>query len=89
MAVYLRSAYTAMMANYAENAQWATDPSKLPLDRPANTELHIVSTSNYGVRLSAIDNKSKRQCDLFTSDSAKMAFGYAYDPSMPACGRIR
>lgn len=89
LATYLRSAYVAMMASYADMGQWPTDPTKLPMDRPANSELRIVSASNYGVRLSAIDNKTHRQCDLFTGDSAKMAFGYAYDPSMPACGKVR
>jgi hypothetical protein len=89
LAVYLRSAYVAMVASYADNGKWTTDPSKLPMDRPANSELRIVSTSNDGLRLSAIDHRSGRQCDLFTGDSAKMAFGYAYDPSQPACGKVR
>lgn len=89
LAGYLRAAFVAMNVGFAETGQWPTDPAKLPMDRPANTELRIVSTSYNGVRLSAIDNRSKRQCDLFTGDSAKMAFGYAYDPSMPACGKIR
>jgi len=89
LAVYLRSAYVAMVSSYADNGKWTTDPSKLPMDRPANSELRIVSTSNDGLRLSAIDNKTHRQCDLFTGDSAKMAFGYAYDPSQPACGKVR
>ena len=40
-------------------------------------------------RMSAINAATEVQCDVFSGDSAKWAFGYAYDNRSPRCGKIR
>ena len=73
----------------AETGEYTTDVKKIGVDRPANVSLHIIRVGMDGFRMSAIDNKQERQCDMFSGDSARWAFGYAFDPRMPACGKLR
>src|SRR3990172_2523345 len=56
---------------------------------PANVSLHVVRVGPTGLRLTAVDHPRQRQCDVFAGDSAFWAFGYAFDPRAPACGKIR
>jgi hypothetical protein len=78
-----------------------SDPKKPPLRRvrkPDGTVVEMpVQRSNGtvdtigddGIRMSAINTNTEVQCDVFAGDSAKWAFGYAYDNRSPRCGHIR
>jgi len=89
LASFLKSAHVAEATYYADRGEYTKDIAMLNLTRPANTQLHIVSAGPDGMRMSAINTKSGLQCDLFAGDSAKWAFGYAYDPGRPNCGKLR
>jgi len=86
---YLRSVVIFEESYRAEQGQYTKDLSSIERDRPANTKLYIVKIGDDGIRLSAINSKTEVQCDVFAGDSAKWAFGYAYDNRLPRCGKLR
>ncbi len=86
---FLRTALVAEESYRAEAGDYTSDVSKLMIERPANTTLHVVRVGEDGLRMSAINETADLQCDVFAGDSARWAFGYAYDPRMPRCGRVR
>ena len=86
---FLRRTLTMAEALRAEVGTYPSDPRKLVGERPANVSLYIIRVGDDGLRMTAIDNVTNRQCDVFAGDSAHWSFGYAYDPRMPACGKIR
>ena len=86
---FLRTAMVAEEAYFAETGHYAVDAKLLPLERPANTALVIARADGDRLRLSAVNQSRKVQCDMFTGDSARNAFGYAFDPRIPRCGKVR
>ena len=89
LASFLRQAHVAQTMFCADNGTYTRDVTVLHLTRPANTQLHILSSGFDGLRMSAVNTKTGKQCDVFSGDSAKWAFGYAYDVGRPACGDLR
>jgi hypothetical protein len=49
----------------------------------------MLRVADDGLRMTAIDNTTDRQCDIFAGDSAHWAFGHPYDSRVPACGKLR
>jgi hypothetical protein len=86
---FLRRTLTMAEVLRADVGTYPSDPRKLVGERPANVSLYIIRVGDDGLRMTAIDNVTNRQCDVFAGDSAHWAFGYAYDPRIPACGKIR
>jgi len=86
---FLRSTLTMAEMLRAERGEYPSDPKVLASERPANVSLHVVRVGPTGLRLTAVDHPRQRQCDVFAGDSAFWAFGYAFDPRVPACGKIR
>jgi hypothetical protein len=88
-ATFLRRALVTAEALRAEDGKYTSDTRRLAPERPANVVLHVLHVGDEGLRMTAIDNSTLRQCDIFAGDSARWAFGYAYDPRVPACGKLR
>ena len=88
-AAFLRRTIVMAEAMRAEEGTYTSDVRKLIHERPANVDVYIIRAGAEGVRMTAIDHEVRRQCDIFTGDSARWAFGYAYDPRRPGCGPIR
>jgi hypothetical protein len=86
---YLRQALVFEEMYRADQGSYTSDISKITVDRPANTTLHIIRVGENGIRMSAINSQTEIQCDVFAGDSAHWAFGYAYDSRMPRCGKLR
>jgi hypothetical protein len=89
LAYYLRTVMVYMESMRAEMGTYPSDVRKIAVDRPANVQLLVIRVGEEGIRMSAIDNVLERQCDVFAGDSARWAFGYAYDTRMPGCGKLR
>jgi len=89
MVNYLRQAIVSEMAYSADQGAYTTDITKLRIDRPANVQVIVPKVGDMGMRMTAINEQLGRQCDIFAGDSAKWAFGYAWDSRVPRCGKIR
>jgi len=86
---FLRQAIVFAESWRAEYGTYPTDVRKVDLQRPANVALYITRVGEEGLRMSAINSRTDIQCDAFVGDSARWAFGYAFDPRVPACGKVR
>lgn len=86
---FLRQAMIAEESHRAETGAYTKDLSLVARERPANTMIYVVKIGDDGIRMSAINTKSDIQCDVFAGDSARWAFGYAYDNRSPRCGKTR
>jgi hypothetical protein len=86
---FLRRTLTMAEVLRADEGKYTSDPRKLVGERPANVSLYIIRVGDDGLRMTAVDNVTNRQCDVFAGDSAHWSFGYAFDPRVPACGTIR
>lgn len=88
-ASFLRQALVMAEALRADEGKYSNDRRRFTRERPANVVLNVIRVGDEGIRMTAIDNSTQRQCDIFAGDSAHWAFGYAYDPRVPACGKAR